>query len=382
MTASLAATPGAVRIGVTGPRGFIAGRLIERINRESGCESIALPRSAWEDPAALDRFVAGCQVVVHLAGMNRGEPAELESGNAALAEGLAEACRRTGATPHIVYASTTQRDTETPYGRGKRAAEETLAEWANSVEAALTTLVIPNVYGAGCRPYYNSVVATFCHQLTHGETPRIEQDRLVEFVWVNDLVEQIIEVSLGPAPGQPTLQRIVGGAKLRVSELLATLDAFRADYFDRDVVPDITSPLRASLYSTFLSYVELDDHRHSPPLHTDDRGALCEVIKTSAGGQVFFSTTKPGVIRGNHYHTRKVEWFCVVRGDAAIRLRRVGDDAVKEFRVSGDRPEFISIPVLHTHSIENVGDDELLTMFWCNEVFDASDADTHFEKVA
>ena len=128
--------------------------------------------------------------------------------------------------------------------------------------------------------------------------------------------------------------------------------------------------------------MELEDHRHRPEVKTDDRGQLMEIIKMASAGQVFFSTTKPGVIRGNHYHTRKVEWFCVLKGEAAIRLRSICGGDVREFRVSGDRPDFISIPVLHTHHIENVGDTELLTMFWCNEIFDAADPDTHYAQVA
>jgi UDP-2-acetamido-2,6-beta-L-arabino-hexul-4-ose reductase len=117
-------------------------------------------------------------------------------------------------------------------------------------------------------------------------------------------------------------------------------------------------------------------------VHADDRGRLCEVLKLANGGQVFFSTTKPGVTRGNHFHTRKIEWFCVLQGEAAIRLRRVGSREVHEFRVSGDAPRFVSIPVWHAHEIENVGSQELLTVFWSNEIFDAGDADTYFEKVA
>ncbi len=257
-----------------------------------------------------------------------------------------------------------------------------MQSWATDAGAPLTVMVIPNVYGAGCRPFYNSVVATFCQQLTHGEQPAVLQDREVEFVWVSDLVDQIHDQLLLAAPATPATWRVAGGATLRISQLLAKLESFRDDYFVRKVVPDLSTPLEASLYSTFLSYLELDDHRHLPDVHADERGELYEIIKLAAGGQVFFSTTRPGVIRGNHYHTRKVEWFCVLKGEAVIRLRPIHGDAVKEYRVSGDRPEFISIPVLHSHHIENVGDEDLLTMFWCNEIFDQADTDTFYEQVA
>jgi UDP-2-acetamido-2,6-beta-L-arabino-hexul-4-ose reductase len=156
----------------------------------------------------------------------------------------------------------------------------------------------------------------------------------------------------------------------------------RDGYFDENIVPNLANSFDANLYTTFLSHVDLDDHCHRPQLHRDARGQLFEIMRLAGGGQIFFSTTKPGVIRGDHFHSRKVEWFCVVRGEAVIRIRRVGDSNVREFRVCGDKPEFISIPALHTHQIENVGGEELLTMFWCNEIFQPSDPDTFYEKVA
>ncbi|TWT87103.1 NAD dependent epimerase/dehydratase family protein [Pseudobythopirellula maris] len=369
-----------LRIGVTGPQGFIARRLIDRLSHTEGFEALPLPREEWDDPAALIEFVQACDAVVHLAGVNRGKEHEIATVNRSLAERLTDACREANARPHVVYASTTQRDNDNPYGRSKRDAEKVLAAWANECDAPLTTLVIPNVYGAGCKPFYNSVVATFCHQLTHGETPQLIEDREVEFLWVEDLVAQLADIAT-ERPDAPALSHATGGQRVRISELLVTLTEYRDAYFGGGVVPMLTSSLRANLYATFLWHVELTDHRHRPQVHADQRGDLCEVIKTAAGGQVFFSTTRPGVTRGDHYHTRKFEWFCVLRGEASIRLRPVGGDAIHEYRVSGSRPEFISIPVLHTHHIENTGSEELLTMFWSNELFDAADPDTYYEKV-
>lgn len=368
-------------IGVTGPRGFVARWVIERLGREENCEIVELPREAWQDAASLQAFSARCDVILHLAGVNRGTDEEVEQTNGELAQKLTEACRSTDSTPHVVYSSTTKRADDSPYGRGKRQAERVLADWAADTRAAATTLVIPNIYGAGCRPFYNSVVATFCHQLTHGETPKVIGDASLDLLWVGDLAERIAAVALADTPAGSTTQNLEASAQAKVSELLTLLEGFRDSYFDRDVVPDITTPFRTTLYSTFLSHLELADHVHRPPVHTDARGGLCEVIKTDAGGQVFFSTTEPGVTRGNHYHTRKCEWFCVVRGEATIRLRHIHEETVHEFRVSGERPEFLSIPVLHTHSIENHGDSELLTLFWTNELFDAGDPDTFYLDV-
>jgi UDP-2-acetamido-2,6-beta-L-arabino-hexul-4-ose reductase len=163
---------------------------------------------------------------------------------------------------------------------------------------------------------------------------------------------------------------------------LNKLQAISFGYFDENTVPNLADPFDANLYTTFLSHVDLDDHRHQPQLHSDSRGQLFEMLRLTGGGQIFFSTTRPGLIRGNHFHSRKVEWVCVVRGQAVIRIRRVGDPRYREYRVSGDKPEIISIPALHTHQIENVGPDDLMTMFWCNEIYRPGDPDTFQEKAA
>ncbi|MCA9266783.1 MAG: hypothetical protein KDA60_23170, partial [Planctomycetales bacterium] len=184
------------------------------------------------------------------------------------------------------------------------------------------------------------------------------------------------------APAGWSVRRLHGMGRLRVSELLQRLERFRDSERRAGAVPDITAPLDARLYATYRSYLPWSEHCLRPIVREDARGRLYEAIRWAAGGQVFFSTTKPGVIRGDHYHTRKVEWFCVVQGEAIIRLRRIGAAEVQEIRVSGERPEFVSIPVMHAHQIENVGRTDLLTMFWCNEIFDQSDADTWRERVA
>lgn len=369
------------RVGVTGSKGFIGGHLLRRLSAETDIRVVPCSRSDFNDPFALASFVRECDCIVHLAGANRGDEREVYGVNTTLIDRLIEALASYDRPPHLIFASSTQRDRANSYGRSKKYGEEQIRNWASRHSGRATMLVIPHVYGAGCKPFYNSVVATFCHQLTHDQQPIIIDDQQLELVWVNDLVEAIVEVVRRPATGIE-VARVAGSAHISVTQLLSKLRGFRQSYFEEKIVPNITEPFDASLYSTFLSHVELKDHCHRPRLHTDARGQLFEILRLAGGGQIFFSTTKPGVIRGNHFHSRKVEWFCVVRGEAIIRLRRVGDSHTHEFRVSGAEPQFISIPPLYTHQIENVGSDELLTMFWCNEIFQASDPDTFFEQVA
>ncbi|MDZ4657456.1 MAG: NAD-dependent epimerase/dehydratase family protein [Bythopirellula sp.] len=369
-------------IGITGPHGFVAGHLARTLSVRQDIKVLPCPRAAFDDESELAKFVALCDVIVHLAGLNRGDDAQVYITNVALANKLIAAADKVMHPLHIVFASSTQRDRDNSYGRSKKYGEMQFAAWARrGMDRQATNLIIPNVFGPGCRPFYNSVVATFCHQIARGHEPRIEVDNEVEFIWVNDLVKRICEQIDNHSEG-PQEVRLFGTAKLRVSELLAKLRNFRESHVAHDMVPDISEPLDAALYATYLSHLDLEQHVHRPQVHRDERGSLFEIIRMAGGGQVFFSTTKPGVIRGNHFHTRKIEWFCVLKGEAAIRLRKVDDTEVHEFRVSGEAPQFVSIPVLHTHQIENVGQDELLTMFWCNEIFVPEDADTYFEKVA
>ena len=369
------------RIGITGSQGFVAGHLIRRLEHQSDHQLVLCPRKHFENSALLAEFVKSCDTIVHLAAINRGSDEELFATNISLVDRLIAAAEKHQGNLQILFASSTQRDRDNAYGKSKRQGEERIRTWASRGAARTAKiLVIPNVYGPGCRPFYNSVVATFCHELAHGSEPKIVEDRDVEFVWINDLVDNLVDEI--EAEGRSQLRRIEGTALLTVSQLLSKLRHFHCSHVDRNLVPDISDPLDASLYATYLSYLSMDQHRHRPQVHRDDRGKLFEIIRMANGGQVFFSTTKPGVVRGDHFHTRKVEWFCVLKGEAAIRLRRVDSTDVHEFRVSGESPQFISIPVLHAHQIENIGDDELLTMFWCNEIFTSDDPDTYFEKVA
>ena len=369
-----------LKVGITGQSGFIGYHLTQYL-RLHGDEIEIVPFDAayFRDPDRLEQFVRQCDTIVHLAAMNRGPDDEIYATNVGLVQELIEALERAGRVPHIVFSSSTQEERDNAYGRSKREGARLLAAWAKQHNARYTTLIIPNVFGPFGRPFYNSVVATFCHQLTHGLNPRVDVDATLSLISVQELAREIFQVIQG-AYDTPVV-RLSATAERSVSKILARLCEFKGWYFDRHIIPNLNGPFDTALFNTFRSFIEPDHFPVYPEVHADDRGYLAEVLKELSGGQVFFSVTRPGITRGNHFHMRKVERFCVIQGEAVIRLRRIGTDRTIEYHVQGSKPSFVDIPVYYTHNITNTGTTDVLTLFWTNELFDPEDPDTFYEEV-
>lgn len=292
---------------------------------------------------------------------------------------LKEAIVNTGSKPFILFASSTQELKDNPYGRGKKEARELLAKWASKNDAKFSGLIIPNVFGPFGLPYYNSVVATFCYQLNNNEKPEIHVDSEISLIYVHNLAKEILAIISAQKIGDQI--HIEPQISIKVTEILSYLKNFKKMYIDNYQIPALKSSFEVELFNTFRSYINPDKYPFYIEKHEDNRGFLSEVVKEKTGGQIFFSTTKPGISRGNHFHTRKIERFCVVKGEAIIRLRKIGSDKIYEYQVSGKMPSFVDMPIWYTHSITNSGNEEVLTLFWCNEIFNKEDADTYFEEV-
>jgi UDP-2-acetamido-2,6-beta-L-arabino-hexul-4-ose reductase len=241
-------------------------------------------------------------------------------------------------------------------------------------------MIIPNVFGAFGRPYYNSVIATFSYQLTNGEIPKIDVDGDLNLIYVGELVAEIIKVIYNKT--NCDYYEVKPTSKSKVSELLVCLKMFKEVYFDKGEIPKIKSLYELNLFNTFRSYINYKTYYPIKFLkHIDNRGSFVEVIRLGIGGQVSFSTTFPGVTRGDHFHTRKIERFSVISGKALIQLRRIGTDEVLDFYIDGENPAYVDMPIWYTHNITNIGEDVLFTNFWINEFYDESDTDTYLEKV-
>lgn len=370
------------KVGITGQNGFIGYHLTQTLRlQKTEFEIIPFSRDNFNNPKDLDDFVKKCDVIVHLAALNRHHaPEEIFQVNRKLTDALIESLNRTGCTPHVLISSSTQEARENIYGQSKKYARESLASWAMKAGAKFTGLVIPNVFGPFGVPFYNSVVATFCHQLARDEEPKIDVDAVMQLIYVGELVDEIIECI---SHGQHDQELYVKWtAQARVSEILNILKRYKTIYQDKGRIPKFNTSFEEHLFNTFRCYIPISDYfPRRFTKHCDDRGCFVELMRANGPGQTSFSTTKSGVTRGEHFHTRKIERFAVIQGEACIQLRRIGTQEIIEFELSGEQPSYVDMPIWHTHNITNIGEDDLITVFWINEAYNPDDPDTWFEKV-
>jgi len=369
------------KVGITGQAGFVGRHLFNFLKLKKNIELIPFEDDFFYDESTLRKFVRQCDVIVHLAAMNRhNDPQILYNKNVELVLRLINAMDQTNVRPHVIFASSTQEDLDNPYGRSKKEGRKLLSTWANENGAKFTGLIIPNIFGPFGQPYYNSVVATFSHQLTHGEKPKILSDKEINLLYVGNLVRKIYEII--EAEKEEAVLRLSFDKKIYVSEILEKLVEYKTTYFQNGILPDLKDNFDINLFNTFRCYIDLDKFfPYNLKINRDERGAFVEVTKTNIGGQFSFSSTKPGITRGNHFHTRKIERFIVIKGKAKIEMRRIGTEKVFSFELDGENPSFVDMPIWYTHNITNIGEETLYTLFWINEFYDPNDPDTFFEKV-
>jgi UDP-2-acetamido-2,6-beta-L-arabino-hexul-4-ose reductase len=369
---------------VTGAKGFIGKNLVVALRR-TGVDVEAIDVDVHAD--ALPGAVRGAGVVFHLAGVNRPDTeAEFVSGNVGTLRSLlaaldeAYATDQTTGRPVVVLSSSMQAAHGSPYGRSKLAAEQALEAHAERSGAPAVIYRLPGVFGKWCRPNYNSVVATFCHNIARDLPITIsDPGRVLELVHIDDVVGQFMTHLDGQAAGvirkevRPTFTASLG-------ELADRIRGFRAMRHTL-LVADASEPFTRRLLGTYASYLPPGDLAYPLQQRADARGTLAELLKSPHFGQMFVSRTHPGVTRGNHYHDVKVEKFCVLEGDAVIRFRPILGNEVSEHRVSGTDFKVVDIPPGMTHSIENVGKTEMIVLFWASEILDPQYPDTHFLEV-
>lgn len=367
------------KVLVTGAKGFV-GRNLCAVLRQRG--DVALYEyDVTGKPEELDSALGEVDFIIHLAGVNRPEdPKEFETGNAGSIRDICDKLKDIGRTPKIILSSSIQAALDNPYGVSKRLAEEELQRFSADTGAESVVYRFKNLFGKWCRPNYNSVTATFCHNIANDLSIQISDPaHEIELTHIDDVVEAFVG-EMEPGTSGFRFAESLSATRITLGELAEKIKSFR-DMRTNLVLPDFRNGFERALYGTYLTYLNAKKFEYGLDIKADQRGSLAEFLKSPSMGQVFVSRTKPGVTRGDHYHHTKTEKFLVLEGEGVIRFRHIDGDEILEYPVSGERYQVVDIPPGYTHSIENVGAGVLVTLFWASEMFDADRPDTYFEKV-
>ena len=368
-----------MKILVTGSDGFIGRNLIVRLGELPGYEVIGFDREDSLDDLA--ELVGRADAVVHLAGVNRPKDIkEFVEGNTDLTARLCDLIAATGRKIPLVISSSIQADLANPYGESKRGAEvagEVLAVDAGNPVAIYR---LPGVFGKWCKPNYNSVVATFCHNTANGLPIQIsDPSSAINLVYVDDVVGEFIR-ALDAMPAGLSRGEIHPVYSITLGDLAAQIEAFK-NCRESLVSERVGTDLVRALYATYVSYLPPAKFAYDLPKYGDERGVFVEMLKTQDSGQFSYFTAHPGITRGGHYHHTKTEKFLVIKGSARFGFRHVVTNERYEIFTSGDTPQVVETVPGWTHDITNVGEDEMVVMLWANEIFDRERPDTIARKV-
>jgi UDP-2-acetamido-2,6-beta-L-arabino-hexul-4-ose reductase len=362
---------------LTGSEGFIGRNLKTRLEQRDDVRLLCI--DVANEKAELEAAALDADFIFHLAGINR--PKELEEfdrGNKGLTEELVECLASQGRKTPVLISSSIQAVLDNPYGKSKLGAEAAVRAYGERAGAPVYIFRLPNVFGKWCRPNYNSVIATWCYNTTRGLPIQINDPASeLHLVYVDDVAEAFMAAFDGACEAESDgFCQVKRTYRKTLGQIAALLECF-ASSRKTLVMPLFEDSFTRILYATWLSYLPQEAFSYPLEMKRDDRGWLAEFIKSPSFGQVFLSKTKPGITRGNHWHHSKAEKFLVIKGQALIRFRKIDEEKVLEYPVSGDELRVLDIPVGYTHSITNIGDSELITLFWSDEIFNPSMMDTY-----
>lgn len=382
-----------MNILVTGAKGFVGRNLISQLRNIqygkaknyaiSGQEIKVFEYDIDSDPAELEVYCKDADFVFNLAGVNRPkDPVEFMRGNFGFVSQLLDTLKKYDNRCPVMISSSIQAELDNPYGESKRAGENLLFNYAKETGAKVLVYRFPNLFGKWCRPNYNSVVATFCHNIAHDLPIQVNDPSVVmRLVYIDDVVDELIAALSGKEHKDGDFCYVPTTHAITLGEIVELIDSFKG-MPDNLAVPKLDDPFTKKLYSTYLSYLPKEKFSYPLKMNVDSRGSFTEIIRTADRGQFSVNVSKPGATKGEHWHHTKNEKFVVVKGHGLIRLRRIGTDEILDFEVSGDRMEVVEMIPGYTHNIINLSETEdLVTFIWCNECFDPNRPDTYFEKV-
>lgn len=369
-----------MKILVTGAKGFVGKNIIAKLGNQ-GYRDI-VEHDLDTDATLLDQYAANCDFIYHLAGVNRPQDeSEFDAGNRGFTSTLLQLLKKHRNTCPIVFSSSIQAERDNPYGKSKKDGENELFAYAEATGARVMIYRLPNLFGKWCRPNYNSVVATLCHNIARNLDITISDPKVqLTLCYIDDLVAELIRA----LEGNPTKDGIYCYVpimhQVRLGDLAELLSSFREGRESLSI-PDMQNDLTRKLYSTYLSYLPTSEFAYDLKMNVDQRGSFTEFIRTSERGQVSVNISKPDITKGNHWHHTKNEKFLVVSGEGLIRFRRIDSDEIIEYEVNGDKLKVVDIPPGYTHSIQNTGESDMVTIMWASECFDPENPDTYYLKV-
>jgi UDP-2-acetamido-2,6-beta-L-arabino-hexul-4-ose reductase len=371
-----------MKILITGAKGFVGKNLIVEL-RNQGFNDL-MEYDVDTDSTLLEEYARVCEFVFHLAGVNRPENlADFMAGNFGFTSQLLDALKKYHSKAPVLITSSIQAAQNNPYGESKKAGEDLLFNYSKETGSRVYVYRLPNVFGKWCRPNYNSAVATFCNNIAHNLPIQVNDPNVVlNLVYVDDVINSFIAKLKveSPLDLSPRFEKVSLVHTTTLGEIVTLLNQFK-DSRTTLQLPDMSDAFAKKLYSTYLSYLPENDFSYPLMMNVDQRGSFTEFLKTSERGQVSVNISKPHITKGNHWHHTKNEKFLVVSGKGVIRFRKIDSDDIIEYFVSGEKLEVVDIPVGYTHNIENLGDTDMVTIMWVNEVFDKEKPDTYFLKV-
>jgi UDP-2-acetamido-2,6-beta-L-arabino-hexul-4-ose reductase len=368
-----------MKVLVTGANGFIGKNLVLRLHEQADTEVLTYVRG--QDGTTLNELLAQADAVVHLAGENR--PADVQAFadvNVGLTEQICQGLRAQGRGVPIILSSSAQAELDNPYGRSKLEAEQAVQSLALDQGNSVAIFRLPGVFGKWCKPNYNSVVATFCHNKARDLPVQInDASARVRLVYVDDVIDAMLR-QLASGWAGVLRPAVTPEYSVTLGELSDQIDSFK-NCRNSLVSERVGAGFVRALYATYVSYLPVDKFAYAVPVHGDARGIFVEMLKTPDAGQFSFFTAHPGITRGGHYHHTKTEKFLVIKGHALFRFRHLLTNELVELRTSGDKPQIVDTIPGWTHDITNVGDDEMAVMLWANEIFNRQKPDTVACKV-
>jgi UDP-2-acetamido-2,6-beta-L-arabino-hexul-4-ose reductase len=366
-----------MKILVTGALGFIGKNLVLRLSElsEISVESF----TSQDSLESLDQSLKDVDVVIHLAGVNRPESdAEFDTVNNGLTANLCNTLKELNRKPHIIFASSIQVERDNPYGKSKLAAENELVKYVADTGGSVSVFRLPNVFGKWCKPGYNSVVATFCHNIAKGEDVNIhDPTTTIKLVYIDDVVDTFIDrIRLSTSMiANYEFVEVNPVYSTDLGELARSIYSFRSSR-ETLITDKVGSGFTRALYATYLSYLKPESFSYCLESQQDNRGIFVEFLKTADSGQISFFTARPGITRGGHYHHTKNEKFLVVQGEAKFHFKSLSTKQVFELSVTASNPEVVETIPGWVHDISNTGDQDLIVLLWANEIFDVDKPDT------